>query len=169
MNILIIGTWYHARRIYIPYCIHSRESFGINTIFWLDLDSQHETIHKWSTQQDYDKNINMCYIEDERKLDEIYISNIITRLVKTHNIQAVIISTEPLSHLMYANICLRNNLSILLDKPITLEDDIVNDPAKSDKMLSDYTALTRLYTKKYRAHWLHFDIMSQRRYKDAII
>ena len=94
----------------------------------------------------------MCYIEDERKLDEIYISNIITRLVKTHNIQAVIISTEPLSHLMYANICLRNNLSILLDKPITLEDDIVNDPAKSDKMLSDYTALTRLYTKKYRAH-----------------
>lgn len=119
---------------------------------------------EWLKRKGYQGKIDMAYIEDAKKEDNIYIQGFLRDFILLNNIQAVIISTEPLSHLIYIHACLQNNVSILLDKPITLEKDIVNDPRKADKIRYDYAILKNLYLEKCEKHKLHFDVMAQRRY-----
>jgi len=161
-NILIIWTWYHARRIYIPYIIKNKEKF--NNIIWFDLISQNKIINNYINVNQY-KSLKMNYAYDDKKDDIKYIENHINNILQKYNINMVIISIEPLYHNLYAKIILSKNISILLDKPITLEENIVNDIFASEKMLTDYNYLCREFKEKsIKYKWLQFDIMAQRRY-----
>jgi predicted dehydrogenase len=80
-------------------------------------------------------------------------------------IQGVIISTEPLSHLPYARWALRNGLSTLMDKPISTREAVSTSEAAADEILRDYDGLLQLYTKaKDNQPAVRFSVTTQRRY-----
>ena len=137
-NILIIWTWYHARRIYIPYVMDNKNKF--NNIVWLDILTQKKVIEKFLNKNKYN-DFNINYLKDEEKNNKEYVEKEVKIIIKKFNINMVIISTEPLYHNIYTKIILNENISILLDKPITLEENIINNPSISDKILKDYNYL----------------------------
>ncbi len=161
-NILVIWTWYHARRIYIPYLIDNKANF--NNIIWFDLLSQKWVISKYIEDKWY-LDIKIKYLDDKYKDNSLKVKNIIEKILQEFNINMVIISTEPLYHNLYANIILENNISIMLDKPVTLEKNIINNFLIANKILSDYNILCSNFLEKVKnINWLQFDIMAQRRY-----
>ena len=94
-------------------------------------------------------------LDDEKKLDE---------LVKNTKCNAVIISTEPLSHFKYTIWALKNNLHILLDKPITTEVNVSTDLIKAKKLYLDYKKIESKYREKLKNNNLVFILQAQRRF-----
>jgi len=161
-NILVIWTWYHARRIYIPYLMENKNNF--NNIIWFDLLSQKWIISRYLNKKWY-LDFKIEYLDDKSKDKDLKVKSIIESILQEFDINMVIISTEPLYHNIYANIILENNISIMLDKPITLEKNVINTPLIADKILFDYNIICSNFFKKAKnINWLQFDIMAQRRY-----
>ena len=91
----------------------------------------------------------------EKKLDEF---------VNEYNIKGVIISTEPLTHVMYSKWALKNNLSILLDKPVSTYQGVSTNASLAKKILQDYDDLAKVYKHKTT---ISFTLMAQRRFHPA--
>ncbi len=159
MNLLIIGVGHHARRIYIPCLVNEK----VNIIYGLDLVKQKKTIDEYIARNNYP--IKMYYL-NEGNLNKIEKDSLklINDLVQEHNIDSVIISTDPLSHFIYAKWALEKGLNILMDKPITSEKDVSSNMKKAKKLVLDYNNLEDLYKKSKRRKHIVFSLMSQRRY-----
>lgn len=165
INILLIGLGYHARRIYAPH--FTRDNINANLAAILDLESQKEIIEKYLA----DKQIkSQTYYIDNTQISDKLIKKeleVLTYIIKQHNIQAVIISTEPLAHYKYASWAISNNLHVLLDKPITTEIDVSIDESKANKLFDDYKKLEKLYLSKKEE--IVFTLMAQRRFHEGFI
>lgn len=159
MSLLIIGVGHHAKRIYIP-CLMNEM---IDDVFGLDLIKNKEKIDTYIKTNNHP--IKMYYLNDENvniiKKDSLLLIN---DIVKKHNIDRVIISTDPLTHYKYAKWALKKGLHILMDKPITSEKDVSTDLKKAKKLVTDYNKLQKLYEKIKRKKHIVFSLMSQRRY-----
>jgi predicted dehydrogenase len=165
INILLIGLGYHARRIYVPHFIPGNNYANLSAV--LDLESQKDVIEKYLQEKRF---LTSTYYSKENRIadalteDEI---STLTSIVDRHNIQAVIISTEPLAHFKYARWAISHNLHVLMDKPITTEVDVSIDPAKALKLFNDYKLLEKLYIPKSKK--LIFTLMAQRRFHEGYI
>ena len=166
VNTLLIGVGYHARRIYVP-CFKDNEL--VNLVACLDLKSQEEKIKTFLKN----KNIKTtCYFTDNYILsDELNKQELkqLKEIIKKHEIQAVVISTEPLAHFKYAKWALQNDLNILLDKPITTEVDVSINENRARKLFSDYKYLSEKYKKKLKTKNLVFMLQAQRRFHDGFV
>lgn len=159
MNILIIGVGHHARRIYIPALSNNSES----CLYGLDLLTQKSNIDDFLLKS---KSSVLMYYTNDDSCEDVSgeLLSILESIISTNKIDAVIISTDPLSHFKYAKWALGKGLHILMDKPITSEKDVCVDLKKAKKLVSDYNKLERIYKKfKLKKH-LVFSLMSQRRY-----
>jgi len=65
--------------------------------------------------------------------------------VRRLDIDAVIVATEPLSHLAYMEVLIPLGVHILLDKPIVAFEQVSNDPAQAARVLSEYERLVDLH------------------------
>jgi predicted dehydrogenase len=161
-NVLLIGCGYHARRIYVPYLAESR---GINLCAIVDLISQKDGIEAYLKKKSL-SGIDLCYtdvsdISDDLKDHEIQSLN---DLIKKHDLDAVIIATEPLAHFKYAKWALGEGLHVLMDKPITTEVDVSTDVQKAKKLYADYLRLKELYTLAGQGKNIVFTLQAQRRH-----
>ena len=161
VNTLLIGVGYHARRIYIPYL---KDGKYCNLAACWDLASQRERV------EDFLKKAEIaapCYYAEKDSLSDSLEKEDQERLrkvVKKHNIKAVIISTEPLAHFKYAQWAIDNNLHVLLDKPISTEVDVSTNVNKARKLFKDYMKLAELYILRNTKKDLVFSIQAQRRF-----
>ncbi len=163
-NLVIIGVWYYSKRLYIPHIFNNQKKFIVTTISWVDLLSQKEKIESYLLEKGI-LNFDISYIEDTRKNDQLYVESIVVNHIKKNMINCMVISTEPLFHWVYSQIALKNNLSIILDKPITLEKDMANISRKSDNLITDYNDLCDKFRQNTKGvSWVHFDVMVQRRH-----
>ena len=94
----------------------------------------------------------MFYLDDINKNNNLYIKNALNTIITEKQINCSIISTEPLYHKIYCDIALTHRLSILLDKPITLEKDMVTISEKSETLVNDYVELCDMFTKNTFLH-----------------
>jgi UDP-N-acetyl-D-mannosaminuronate dehydrogenase len=62
----------------------------------------------------------------------------LNQLVKINKISTVIIATEPTAHKAYAIWALKNNLHVLMDKPITTRKNAVYDLKEAEGIYQDY-------------------------------
>ncbi len=161
INTLLIGVGYHAKRIYLPF-IKGNEF--CNLVACLDLLSQKRKIKDFL--EGFRITVPCYFTKNDSTSDTLNNKelNYLDKIIKKHQIEAVIISTEPLSHLKYAKWALENNLHVLLDKPISTEVDVSINVDKAKKLFNDYTKLAKLYVEKNKKQNLVFSIQAQRRF-----
>lgn len=164
-NILLIGCGYHSRRIYIPHLL-TQNNAKLSAI--VDLASQQKIIEDFLVDK-LISGVKICYTDNTEisdNLSDIEVSNL-NKIVEECNINAVIISTEPLAHFKYAKWALEKRLHILMDKPITTEFNVSTDKAKADKIYTDYLFLKKLYEKQLKSGNLTFILGAQRRHHEG--
>lgn len=171
-NLLLIGLGPHAQRIYFPVNIKDGPTHNFKIIHGVDLKSKQGCIENYFTTKNYPK-IEMTYLDDGEQSYEylpLKLKQKLNKIVEEKNIKGVIISTEPLCHIPYARWALENNLSILMDKPISSYKDVSISPKITKKILTDYETLFNLYAKtKEKNPSPVFSLMAQRRYHPAFL
>jgi predicted dehydrogenase len=159
-NVLLIGCGPHAKRVYLPALEAIGKSLPVQLKAIVELESNarqtEEALrrYKWN-------NINLLYTPEftnprkmpdklEKKLDEV---------VKIHEINAVIITTEPLAHMQYSLWALKHNLHILMDKPISTRRNIAKSQAMAREIFDDFVMLLERHDMAKA-----FIVNAQRRY-----
>lgn len=162
-TIMVIGIGHHCRRIYYPIL----ENLGDYNILAVDVLSEKNKIEKYISKRKF-KPIGAVYLEkfpDETESLPAEIKKVLDEQVKKYSVKGVIISTDPLYHYLYAKWALERNLSILMDKPITITKNISIDPNLSNKINEHYIQLRDLYKKiNNKKRKLLFSVVSQRRF-----
>lgn len=168
-RIMLIGFGPHSKRIYYPLIEKFSNMMNIELTTAVDLESKKGDILKYlknkkfqpelifikPQQQTYDK-LNP---DLEKQLNEI---------VKNKKIEGVIIAAEPLVHVMYAKWALKNNLFVLMDKPVSTYKNISTDMKLAKQLIKDFKDLADLYKKaREKNPNLTFSLMAQRRFHPA--
>ncbi len=157
-GIILIGLGPHAKRIYIKLM----KKYGVLPSVIVDLQRNENDIKTYLN----DENI-FCdiYLVPDLEADNITLSSKVSddlkSLIKKHDIHYAIISTEPKAHFAYAKFFLKENINILMDKPITAPLFVFDSISNSQKIKREYEVLKRAYLKKNN---LNFVIQCQRRF-----
>lgn len=167
-NIALIGLGPHGKRIYIKYL----ESNNYKISLLVDLESNKKKIDRYIKTEC--KIIEDAYYVPDIEKDNLELSKKTAKgllsAIKKNDVDCVIISTEPKAHFAYAKFFLKNNISILMDKPITAPVNVVTD-TKSIKRISDeYYELLELYNyQKIKNEKVQFKIQCQRRFHEGYL
>ncbi len=168
MNILLVGLGPHANRIYLRFL----RKHNIKPVLIVDLVSRKDVVEKYL--QSYGMtDVSCMFVADHEKDNKelsIRVASQLLRYVKELNVTHAIISTEPKAHFAYANFLINNNISILMDKPITAPVDVINSSSQAEKIRTEYDELCSKYKiqKSYNNN-LIFSIQCQRRFHKGYI
>jgi predicted dehydrogenase len=163
INILIIGLGYHARRIQFPITVKEGSEFDASIKAVVDIHEQKCVVEEYLKSKNADT-IERLYLTTldttgnnwHTKLDEI---------VTKHKINAVYIATEPLWHFEYARWALDKGLHILMDKPITTNEDVSTSKICAEQLLDDFLSLKQGYENALKLNsGLVFSVLAQRRF-----
>lgn len=161
-NTILIGLGPHAKRIYLN--LIKRNS--INLVYIVELRSNEQTLEQYLKENNI--NVKVYYIDDKEKFYDKLSSKVqsdLSKILKNENIEYCIISTEPKAHFSYAKFMLKNNINILMDKPITSPIDVISTIKGCNKIKRDYDVLLSLYKKAN----CNFTIQCQRRFHPGYI
>ena len=166
INIVIIGLGHHAKRMNLDF----RDTIKhVNLVGVVDIESNKENIINSLKEKNIDVPTifmkNLAVSDTIDSLDE----DILNKFIKDLKCNSVIISTEPLAHFKYVIWALKNNLNILLDKPITTEVNVSIDVDKAKKLASDYEIIKREYKKALSRKNIVFILQAQRRFHSGFI
>ncbi|MBI2630583.1 Gfo/Idh/MocA family oxidoreductase [Candidatus Pacearchaeota archaeon] len=160
-TILLVGFGYHARRIYYP--ILKSEKSRYNFII-IDIINKKESIEEFFSSEEF-KPVKIVFLkqfsEELKDLPETAYSKL-DSLIKIYRPKGIIISSDPLYHRQYAKWALKNDISVLMDKPISAHKDMCNNIDKAEELNKDYEDLYSLY--KCKKDKILFSIVSQRRF-----
>ena len=151
-RIILVGCGPHAKRVYLPAL---RQLRHIELSLVIDLESQETTVRN-ATKGIPDTELWFIKPFADNIPDDV--AQKLSSFVTEKGVTGVIIATEPLVHKAYAKWALRNQLSILIDKPITTQADAATNIASAEGILDDYTFLLEKYNelqlRKRRSLWL---------------
>lgn len=162
LNIIEIGFGPHAKRVYAPSLLEYKNEFNINLSLVVDLKEKEQDVRNYFDNSEF--NPNFLFIDPFNEVIPTELERYLDDYVKSKNIKAVIISTEPLSHYAYAKWALKNKLNILMDKPISTEKNVVSSISSAKKIESDYLDLLDGYNKLQGNKETCFIINTQRRF-----
>lgn len=163
INILLIGLGYHSRRIYYPILLELQAKNKIDKISIVDLEKERCTIKSYLKEKEA-KNYKLFLLKEP---ENEKLSSKTFKILEdaSINVSGVIISTEPLAHIVYAKWALKKQLHILMDKPVSTHKGISTDTKKGKQLIADFDSLKRLYLKQKKIKKdLIFAIMAQRRF-----
>lgn len=160
-NILLIGCGPHAKRVYIPILKEIEVEFDAKLRAIVDLKEKELDVSQY-VEKFFD-NIEYLYVD---KFEPQYTHTLpeqvemqLNEIVKKQKINGVIISTDPLNHMQYALWAQKQNLHILMDKPISTYENISNSINQAKQLKLDYELLMKNYSSDKI-----FIINSQRRF-----
>ncbi len=164
INIMVVGLGNHARRIYVPALVKYAKKYDIK-ITGIELHSNKTLIENYIKEKEY--KVDMHYLDPFRASDNLPkgVVGELDRICGKNEINAVIISTDPLTHKMYAKWALSRKLNILMDKPITTRMWAVSSDKAAKDISKDYQDLLKLYKKVQKTKETIFSINTQRRYE----
>lgn len=122
-NIILVGLGPHAKRIYYPFLEKHQARYATRLKLLVELESQRISVAKYLNQRSLQPE-RILYVPDTSQnrmgvaLDDTAEKEM-SQLIRRERIDGVIISTEPKAHKVYAEWALKNNINILMDKPIT--------------------------------------------------
>jgi len=93
----------------------------------------------------------------------------LSSFVKRQEITGVIIATEPLIHRAYAEWALQNELSILIDKPISAREHSASEMSSAQGIMDDYILLLKQYRALQQTRETAFVVNSQRRFHPGFL
>jgi len=168
-NIMLIGCGKHAMRIYVPLIqkFSNDKNFELKVV--VDVEQNETIIRRYFKDKFLPKFLFLPKKDQKIKILNKKTIKQLNSFVLKYNISGVIIATEPLTHMVYAEWALKNNLSILMDKPISTHINISSNPKIANKIIKDYNKLVNLYMKaKIKNSKIVFSLLSQRRYHPVI-
>jgi predicted dehydrogenase len=127
-NVALIGLGPHARKIYYPY-LEKRLSEKKDIILRLviELDINRKLIDDYVSSRKL-KPEKIIYLDARTQISPNKIDPEVKRLLRTLKITHAILATDPKSHKVYLEECIRQKVPILTDKPITAPADLMPDP-----------------------------------------
>ena len=169
-NVMVIGCGPHAKRIYLPLIKKYHEKYNTDLKLVVEIDKLKKETIKYL--KDHDINSDTYFVapnyNSEFKLAKKDYLNL-QKLVKKYNINAVILSTDPLAHKTYINFALENGLHNLTDKPVTTQVNASTEPKQAIKIMEDYKELLKKYKEtEIKYPDLILSCLSQRRYHPAV-
>ena len=170
MNILLIGCGYHAQRIYYPVVEKYGATVNARIVCIIDVKEKEQELNSFFEKKGF--KIPHVFLLNKKDITYDYLSHLVkehlNRMVSEHKINAVIIATEPLAHMVYARWALKSNLSVLMDKPVSTKENISTDIQAACEILLDYNELvSSLHKAREKNPRIVFDLMAQRRYHPA--
>lgn len=161
---MVVGLGNHARRIYLPALNKYKDRFGIS-IYGVDLSPTEESLNSYLAKKGIEmKTVFLNPFEAKEKLPK-EVSTKLNNIVKKNNISAIIISTDPTTHKVYAQWALTKGLHILMDKPISTRSHASTNLTQTNKIEQDYLDLLDQYTKLQKTKNTFFLINTQRRFE----
>jgi hypothetical protein len=142
LNIMLIGCGPHAKRVYLP-ALHSlKDKYDVNLKSVVELESQSSATN--STVNAAFDDIDFLFTSPFKNAYTIpaAFEKHLNNAVAKHDINGVIIATEPLSHMQYALWAMNRGLHVLMDKPISTHKNVSNSPAQAAKLAADFALLT---------------------------
>ena len=118
-KIALIGLGPHAKRIYYPYLtdlIDSNKKFSLELV--IDLDINRKAVEEFlETQALQPKSI--LYLDAKDQISPKKIDPRAADALRENRITKAIISTEPKAHKIYLEECVRQEIPVVVDKPVT--------------------------------------------------
>lgn len=172
LNLLLIGLGPHAKRIYYPVSAKNGPQNNFQIVHAIDIVTKKDDISSYLKINGYPK-IEITYLKENQKSNKKLkpeVVDILSKIVKEKQINGVIISTEPLAHVCYAEWALSQGLSVLMDKPISTRENVVNSLKSVEGIVEDYEKLEKAYIKAKKLNpKIVFSLMAQRRFHPAFI
>ena len=164
-NVLLIGLGYHARRVYFPVLQDLQKKNVVGQIFIVDLKSQEKIIKNYLLEKKCSRCQALFLSKPQNKKLNTNIEKELNSIIQKNKIKGVIISTEPLAHMVYAKWAIKKRLSILMDKPISTHEWIICNEKYGKQLLNDYNELLRMYQRAKKDNpRMVLVIMAQRRF-----
>ncbi len=159
-KVLIIGFGHHARRIHFPVIdqLPNAEILGI-----VDLKSQQDAIHDYLTAEKI--KIATLFLDK-------YSNNLanLTVFAQRLGVNCVVISTDPDTHVFYAEWALKLGYHVMMDKPVHAEPYAAHKVQAAKNIHANYKKLlTTLNTARKDNPHLVCEILTQRRHHPAYI
>ncbi len=159
-RVLLIGLGYHARRIHVPILKELKSVADLVAV--VDIEQERELITTYLQIQGLSP--EKYFLSTAQKKSPIVWREVLDQIVKRHDVDVVMIATEPLSHFEYAMWALDRNLHILLDKPISTAEKIANSMAVAKRNLKEYEMIEEKYKECLKTKNLVFTVLAQRRF-----
>lgn len=154
----LIGLGPHSKRIYYPFLEKYQEEFGIELSFLVELEDQRSKVENY-TQTRKPKPREIIFLSNAERTGDILSSSIEKRLDIIHGntpLYGIIIATEPKAHRKY----IKNDIYILMDKPITAPANLVIDQNAAQKLFDDFLQIKQQLRKSKSK----LEVQCQRRY-----
>lgn len=164
INMILIGLGLHSQNLYLPFFHKYKEPLNVDIKLGVDLKTQENSIKKYLSSKGME--LEAFLIDPFSSTEELpsELDSYLTQYIRRFNIEAVIISTEPLCHKAYAKWALKNGLHILMDKPVSTRENVVSDMQQAIGIQADFEELRSLYTDLQKSKQTIFSINVQRRY-----
>lgn len=165
-RILIIGFGNHARRIYGPRLHEYSKKYSLEVVGVVELLQAKPVIEKYFAEKKYSYNVfyfDKPFNSEEGMPEEI--RKKLDQIVRDNQVNAVVITTDPLSHKVYALWALSNQLHILMDKPVSTRINVNSDINQAKGICDDYYEIRNKYLELQNTKKTIFTINTQRRYE----
>lgn len=164
INLLIIGVGPNADKTYLPAIQSLQNKTPVTVQAVVDItDAQSDVVHRLKNRGFDPSSIKQYYSKGLTASGRLLAKDVteLDKIVTERSINAVIISTEPLSHKAYALWAMRHNLPVLMDKPIVARTNTAHSPTAARGLYKDYLEILDAYQ---RSSAPVFSISAQRRY-----
>ncbi len=162
VRIIEIGFGPHAKRIYAPALQKWGGKFNSELSLVVDLKQEEQNVKDYFN--DLSLSPEFLFIDPFEGNLPSEVEKYLNEYVDKNGVQAVIISTEPTAHLVYANWALNKGLNVLMDKPVTTRRDVVIDMKAAKHIENDYKLLLSEYNKLQKKKETVFIVNTQRRF-----
>lgn len=123
-------------------------AYGINLKLVIELENQALNVTKFINNRKLQPERILYLKTNEANRIANALDNVarqtLDELIKTEKIDGIIISTEPKAHKIYAKWALKNNINVLMDKPLTSPLYPSTDKNAADQIFGDYLELENL-------------------------
>lgn len=139
-RVALIGLGPHARRIYYPYLERRTELGDTELALLVDLELNREAIEEYLSEKDL-KPQRILFLDTVGQLEPKEVDDQVTKLFKKLKITHAIISTEPKAHKAYLELCIKNKIPVIVDKPIVTTSNLMSNPQYDNKESSYEAAI----------------------------
>jgi len=164
MNLLLIGFGPHTKKVYWNFLEKYKEEYSIDFSVLVELEDQREAVENFFSDGIHNNRFNeVLYFPNSERNTFVLSKNQeqeLERVLHAYDIDSVIISTEPKAHLQYLQWSIKNNLNILIDKPIFALTNLVGNPRVSKRYFKIFQSLLTQYWQSNSI----CNVMCQRRF-----
>lgn len=174
INTLLIGAGPHALNVYLPAIASNAKQWKLQIVGVVDFSEQLAALRSAEYFGDVSRSTDFIAAPPRPKGSAYALTtdfrNCLSAFVRDHEVRAVIVATDPFSHMAYIEWALNEGLNILVDKPITLHPYASVDPIAASRIEEDYRTLVTLadgQRDRLTGEPLVFECLIQRRYQEA--